>query len=233
MPQRGRKRRISESTCDSSSCVFCVDRFPHPPDTIVKDITQEPGTSSSESDATPDFDSWLKAQQSERSLLAEVDLSKMGLPTHQLDAFLSKQQGCDTKEAKKGSNVPYDSPFQHLSSQHSLSLSPQTPQTPQQDSEVPWSWSDSWQDHSEPVPARFREVASFQQPSNSNNMRQHTADILCGLEFSPDARFLATAGVAKQVIQHCKIQNSCSAAGSPKLPISSWLDSSLTLQPLL
>lgn len=29
---------------------------------------------------------------------------------------------------------------------------------------------------------------------------QHTADIVCGVEFSPDGKFLATAGVAKQVI---------------------------------
>lgn len=207
MSQRGRKRRISELTCDSSSCVFCVNRFPHPPKAILEDVLNEQErASSSESDAASDFHSWLKAQQSERSLLAEVDLSKMGLPSHQLDVFLSAKQGGNSKEAKRQhSDLDPDMPFPHPKSRKSFSAGPQTAQ---QDREVPWSWSDDWQDHLEPVPAVFREVASFQQPMNSNNMRQHTADILCGVEFSPDARFLVSAGVAKQV--------SCTASTLPQ-----------------
>ena len=202
MPERGRKRRISESTCDSSNCVFCVNRFPHPPDTVEQPPQQQESDSSSETEAASDFHSWLQTQNSEKALLAAVDFSKMGLPPHQLEAYSSSEQGCNIKEAKQkqDSCSGTDSFYHHLESQQPSPASLQASQ-PDQDQEVPWSWSESWQDHTEPVPAVFREVASFQQPASSNNTRQHTADILCGLEFSPDARFLASAGVAKHVCQ--------------------------------
>ena len=199
MPERGLKRRISESTCDSSSCVFCIQRFPHPPDPVEEDTPTEEGqASSNDSKAASDFHSWLQKQTSDKALLAGTDLGKMGLPTHQLDAYLPTKQGhkLEAKHQHCESVMASSCPF--LSSQPVL---PDSPQTLQQDREVPWSWSDSWQDQPDPVPACFRDVASFQQPVNSSNMRQHTADILCGVEFSPDARFLATAGVAKQVSQ--------------------------------
>lgn len=47
------------------------------------------------------------------------------------------------------------------------------------------------------MPGRFLEVARFERPLHSQHKRQH-ADIVCGVEFSPDGNLLACAGVAKQ-----------------------------------
>ena len=208
MPDRGLKRRISESTCDSSSCVFCIQRFPHPSDPVEQDISTEQGEDSSEdSAAASDFHIWLQKQNSDKSLLAGIDFRKMGLPTHQLDALQPSKQGCKLEAKQQHCESTIANSCHFLSSQQVLC---DNPQKRPHDREVPWSWSDSWQDQTDVVPARFREVASFQQPVNSSNMRQHTADILCGVEFSPDAHFLATAGVAKQVSQFTYIPTAVS-----------------------
>lgn len=66
-----------------------------------------------------------------------------------------------------------------------------------------------WELQPDPVPAQFQEVACFERPTASQHKR-HNADIVCGIEFSPDGRFLASAGVTKQVsafltMPHAKI----------------------------
>ena len=61
-----------------------------------------------------------------------------------------------------------------------------------------WVWNMEWELQPDPVPAQFQEVASFERPTASQHKR-HNADIVCGIEFSPDGRFLASAGVTKQV----------------------------------
>lgn len=61
-----------------------------------------------------------------------------------------------------------------------------------------WVWNMEWELQPDPIPAHFQEVACFERPSSSQHKR-HNADIVCGIEFSPDGRFLASAGVTKQV----------------------------------
>ena len=61
-----------------------------------------------------------------------------------------------------------------------------------------WMWNMEWELQPNPIEARFEEVACFERPVSSQHKR-HNADILCGLEFSPDGHFLASAGVTKQV----------------------------------
>ena len=61
-----------------------------------------------------------------------------------------------------------------------------------------WVWNMEWELQPDPIEARFEEVACFERPVSSQHKR-HNADILCGLEFSPDGHFLASAGVTKQV----------------------------------
>ncbi|KAK9826373.1 hypothetical protein WJX81_004551 [Elliptochloris bilobata] len=52
----------------------------------------------------------------------------------------------------------------------------------------------------EPPPAGFLEVAAFERPQRDAwSTRRQFADIVCGVEFTPDGRLLASAGVAKQV----------------------------------
>ena len=205
MPERGIKRQSSDSTCDSSNCVFCVHRFPHPPDQ-QHDLTAEQSISSpSFKRQLRDFDSWLAAQQNAFGVsVSQEQVAKIGLPTDQLEGY---------------------TPFRHSSSNNR-----QLVQQPQQQSaqslsdcqqpsscgemsghETPWTWCNSWNELPVPTPAVFREVSHFQQPFNSSNMRSHTADILCGVKFSPDGQFLASAGVAKQVQTYCCVSHACAA----------------------
>ena len=54
----------------------------------------------------------------------------------------------------------------------------------------------------DPPPAGFVEVAAFerlQRDTHARTSRRLFADIVCGVEFTPDGRLLASAGVAKQV----------------------------------
>jgi hypothetical protein len=66
------------------------------------------------------------------------------------------------------------------------------------DGELCWHWQEDWAMREDPIPAIFQEVARFERPCCSQFKRQQ-ADIVCGVEFSPDGHFLASAGVAKQV----------------------------------
>ena len=68
-----------------------------------------------------------------------------------------------------------------------------------------WVWNMEWEMQPDPIPGQFSEVACFESPGSSQHKR-HNADIVCGVEFSPDGRFLASAGVTKQaraLPQHC------------------------------
>ncbi len=72
-----------------------------------------------------------------------------------------------------------------------------------------WQWRAEWEQQPDPVPGRFLEVARFERPLHSQHKRQH-ADIVCGVEFSPDGNLLACAGVAKQARLCCHLLDSCS-----------------------
>lgn len=61
-----------------------------------------------------------------------------------------------------------------------------------------WVWNMEWELQPDPIPGQFQEVACFERPVSSQHKR-HNADIVCGVEFSPDGWFLASAGVTKQV----------------------------------
>lgn len=67
-------------------------------------------------------------------------------------------------------------------------------------SRLSWQWRSEWEEQEEPCAAQFTEVATFERPLHSQYKRQH-ADIVCGVEFSPDGNLLACAGVAKQVLR--------------------------------
>ena len=60
-----------------------------------------------------------------------------------------------------------------------------------------WVWNMEWERQPDPIPGQFQEVACFERPTSSQHKR-HNADIVCGIEFSPDGWFLASAGVTKQ-----------------------------------
>ena len=64
-----------------------------------------------------------------------------------------------------------------------------------------WVWNMEWELQPDPIPGQFQEVACFERPVSSQHKR-HNADIVCGVEFSPDGWFLASAGVTKQVRLH-------------------------------
>lgn len=59
------------------------------------------------------------------------------------------------------------------------------------------------------------EVAAFerlQRDAHARSSRRQFADIVCGVEFTPDGRLLASAGVAKQVA--CREAHTVSPCGA-------------------
>lgn len=60
-----------------------------------------------------------------------------------------------------------------------------------------WQWRDEYSGREDPVPAELVEVATLNSPLSVTD--SSTCDIVCGLEFSPNGRWLATAGVSKQI----------------------------------
>ena len=154
-----------------------------------------------------------------------ISLDKIGLPSSQLDSPPSKRNrpSLDFEEASSSDS----------SDPNNCTLQPAT--NPRQVSEhmirhsdgTPWEWLSEWAERPMPMPAGFSEVCSFQQLSSQPRPAQHTADIVCGVEFSPDGHLLASAGVAKQV-QYCQRSlhsntHSCNCGG-----VSQVKDTSLT-----
>ena len=199
MPHIGQKRRNNiEATCDSSQCAFCSQRSQlglHVQLSSTSDSQASTGASLSN-----DFSSWLQAQKSSHTVQEHIDLGQIGLPLRQaLAGPPSKRNRTSIEVCEASSSDSSDpSPATFGEAEESSSVLPM-PAIKSQEPGMPWAWSNEWADQPEPRPGALAEVCSFSAPFSRGRSVQHTADIVCGLEFSPDGKFLATAGVAKQV----------------------------------
>ena len=212
MPHIGQKRRNSiEATCDSSQCAFCSQR--PQPDFHVQPSCTSDSHASTGAGLSNDFSSWLQAQKASHAVQEHIDLGKIGLPLRQaLAGPPSKRNRTSIEICEASSSDSSDpSPATFGKAEESSSVLPM-PANKSHEPGIPWAWSNEWADQPEPRPGTLAEVCSFSAPFSRGRSVQHTADIVCGVEFSPDGRFLATAGVAKQVFTFslsCCIHVSC------------------------
>ena len=201
MPHIGQKRRSSlEATCDSSQCAFCEQRSQNGASIIQHRCSAD---SQGNSDATTpsEFSTWLQAQASRATAHRHIDLSKIGLPSSQLDRPPSKKNRLSIDLCEASSSDSSDpSPAVFSSAKHTGTAEPMI-LLKDNATGTPWHWSNDWADLPDPRPAALYEIGSFSAPHSHGSSVQHTADIVCGVEFAPDGKFLATAGVAKQVLQ--------------------------------
>ena len=234
MPHIGQKRRNSiEATCDSSQCAFCSQRSPFDLAHVQPSCTSDSHASTGASLST-EFNAWLQAQKASDTAPGHIDLGKTGFPSSQVLAGPPSKRNrtsIDICEASSSdSSDPSPTTFGTAEESSSvLSMPAVQTQTP---AGAPWEWSNAWADQPEPRPGTLAEVCSFSAPLSCGRSVQHTADIVCGVEFSPDGKFLATAGVAKQVctcgllcyehVSHvwCLLWCSC-CAPSPEVLLSS------------
>ncbi len=210
MPVIGNKRRSSsDATCDSSHCAFCYQRSHTGLPAIQHESCPEGTQDSSATRPHNEFENWLKAQTSSAAAHDHISLDKIGLPSSQLHSPPSKRNraSIDLGEASSSdSSDPYHTSFQAV---QDAGLSLDMPGNVSGTSRSPWHWSHAWAERPLPVPAAFTEVGSFQELSGRAHAAQHTADIVCGVEFSPDGRFIASAGVAKQVFAILRLASMC------------------------
>lgn len=192
MPLTGNKRRNSSAaTCDSSHCAFCLQRQ------FSGGAHSQLEHDSGSSRPSNEFESWLQHQTGSTAEHTEhISLDKIGLPSSQLDRPPSKRnrpsldlEGASSSDSSDPNNCALGPSKHQHASMEVISASEGTP----------WEWLPDWANQPMPMPAGFSEICSFQQPSGRTHSVQHTADIVCGVEFSPDGLFIASAGVAKQV----------------------------------
>ena len=201
MPHIGQKRRNSiEATCDSSQCAFCSQRSQVDPAHAQLSFTSDSYASTGAS-LPNDFSSWLQAQNASNTSHEHIDLRKIGLPlSHVLAGPPSKRNRSSIDICEASSSDSSDpNPATVEKVEESSSVLPM-PAIKFQAPSVPWVWSNEWADQPEPRPGTLADLCSFSAPFSSGRAVQHTADIVCGVKFSPDGKFLATAGVAKQVL---------------------------------
>ena len=200
MPVVGSKRRnSSEAACDSSHCAFCFQRSLGGRSSAEHDSGPAQSHDSSGSRPVNDFQTWLTAQTTSAVAHDQTNLDKIGLPSSQLHRPPSKRTRI-SKDFGEASSSDSSDPNQ-ISLQAGLPDLPLDMNESQAEATVntPWQWSDAWAEQLQPVQAAFTEIGSFQEPASRAHAAQHTSDIVCGCEFSPDGRFLASVGVAKQV----------------------------------
>ena len=199
MPHIGQKRRNSiEATCDSSQCAFCNQRSQRGLAAIQHTCSAD-SQPNSDASTPSDFSTWLQAQKNRVTAQEPIDFGKIGLPTSQLEDPPSKRtrQSIDVCEASSSdSSDPTPATFGSIEQADSVESMPSLRSTA---SGIPWLWSNEWAERPTPRPGALIEIGSFSAPDSRRNSVQHTADIVCGVEFSPDGKFLAAAGVAKQV----------------------------------
>lgn len=201
MPHIGQKRRNSlEATCDSSQCAFCYQRSQSSPTPVQASCSIDSHGSTGASPRSPnEFRTWLQAQRSSVTAQDHIDFGKIGLPSSQVVGPPSKRNRTSVDICEASSSDSSDpSPDTFATAEQSsplLSLPALKPKA----AGTPWVWSNDWADQPQPRPGALVEVCSFSAPFSRGRSIQHTADIVCGVEFSPDGKFLATAGVAKQV----------------------------------
>lgn len=202
MPHIGQKRRNSiEATCDSSQCAFCYQRAQS--GNLAPVQTSCSSDSHGSTGASPrlpnEFRTWLQAQGSRVTAHEQIDFGKIGLPSSQVVGPPSKRNRTSLDLCEASSSDSSDpSPDTFATAEQNSSLLPM-PALKTSAPGTPWVWSNDWADQSNPRPGTLVEVCSFSAPFSRGRSLQHTADIVCGVEFSPDGKFLATAGVAKQV----------------------------------
>lgn len=201
MPVIGSKRRnSSEATCDSSHCAFCFQRSRSGLSCIQHDSCPYQTYDSSASQPSNEFETWLNAQIVSTAAHEQISLDKIGL---QLPGLLhsppSKRNRTSIDLGEASSSDSSDPQQLSLPAIYESGLSPDMPCL-NETACPPWQWSQAWAEHPDPVPAIFQEIGTFQEPASRQHAAQHTADIVCGVEFSPDGCFIASAGVAKQVV---------------------------------
>ena len=203
MPHIGQKRRNSwEATCDSSQCAFCYQRSHSGDLTPVQTScsSDSHGSTGASSRLSNEFKTWLQAQRPHGPAHEQIDFSKMGLPSSQVVGPPSKRNRTSFDICEASSSDSSDpSPDTFATAEQNSSVL-QMPALKASAQGIPWAWSNDWADQSHPRPGTLVEVCSFSAPFSRGRSVQHTADIVCGVEFSPDGKFLATAGVAKQVL---------------------------------
>lgn len=210
MPHIGQKRRNSiEATCDSSQCAFCSQRSQfESADVQLSSISHS--HASTGASLPNDFVSWLQAQRASDTAKEHIDLGKIGLPVSQVLAGPPSKRNrtsIDICEASSSDSSDPSPATAGIAEENSSALP--MPAIKNQAAGTPWVWSNDWADQPEPMPGTLAEICSFSAPFSRGRAALHTADIVCGVEFSPDGKFLATAGVAKQVCH--KITSMCSA----------------------
>ncbi|KAL3152751.1 hypothetical protein ABBQ38_012338 [Trebouxia sp. C0009 RCD-2024] len=199
MPHIGQKRRNSiEATCDSSQCAFCYQRAQSGTLASVQTScsSDSHGSTGASSRLPNEFRTWLQAQGSRVTAHEQIDFAKIGLPSSQVVSPPSKRNRLSLDICEASSSDSSDpSPDTFSTAEQNSSPVPM----PAVKTSTPWVWSNDWAEQSNPRPGTLVEVCSFSAPFSRGRSVQHTADIVCGVEFSPDGKFLATAGVAKQV----------------------------------
>ena len=202
MPVIGNKRRnSSEATCDSSHCAFCLQRSVSGRSLLHQDSCSAETHGNSVSRPSNEFETWLLQQTSDATVRDHISLDKMGLPSSELDCPPSKRNRASADRGEASSSDSSD-PHHILQTVHE---DYSTVDMPSISGSVgpPWQWTHVWAERPLPVPAAFTELGSFQALSSRGRILQHTADMVSGVGFSPDGRFLASAGVAKQVFHNC------------------------------
>ena len=200
MPVIGSKRRnSSEATCDSSHCAFCFQRSRSGISCIQHDSCPDQTQGSSASQPSNEFETWLNAQTVSTAVHDQVSLDKIGL---QLPGLLNSPPSKRNRTSiDLGEASSSDSSDPHQLSLPAIYESGLLLDMPclSGPAHPPWQWSQAWAEQPHPVPAVFQEIGTFQEPASRQHAAQHTADIVCGVGFSPDGCFIASAGVAKQV----------------------------------
>lgn len=201
MPHIGQKRRNSiEATCDSSQCAFCSQR-PQSDRTVVQLSGSSDSHASTGASLPNDFSAWLQAHKAGDTAHEHIDLGKIGLPSSQVLAGPpSKRNRTSIDLCEASSSDSSDPSPSTVGIAEESSSVPSMPAGKTQTTGIPWAWSNEWADQPEPRPGTLVDVCSLSAPFSRGRHIQHTADIVCGVKFSPDGKFLATAGVAKQVL---------------------------------
>ena len=208
MPVIGSKRRnSSEATCDSSHCAFCFQRSRSGLSCIQHDSCPDQTHDSSASQPSNEFETWLKAQTVSTAAHEHISLDKIGLQLPGLLRSPPSKRNRTSIDLGEASSSDSSYPNQlSLPAIYEAGLSLDMPCL-SGTAGPPWQWSQAWAEQPDPVPAVFEEIGTFLEPASRQHAAQHTADIVCGVEFSADGHFIASAGVAKQVF--CSVFHCC------------------------